>query len=160
MPKKSHPSIPFELHQITAQQIYEKRQAESKDGNAEEDWEAARIHLYNHRNLIRLWIIQQKTSKFLKSIQVYYRRLWKSFKSLTNLIWKIISFPFWLPFKLNTLYSNTDTKEFALEITNTIISLASLIAAIIAAILIHYSSFSRKDSGLGCVNDAPYNLLL
>ncbi|MGL5076557.1 MAG: hypothetical protein ACRDBG_12150 [Waterburya sp.] len=64
----------------------------------------------------------------------------RSFKALVNGIWKIITFPLWLFYKLPQLFANTDTQLFALDVVKTIISAASLIAAVIAAIglLVNY----------------------
>ncbi len=144
MPKKTRLSIPFELHKIKAQQIYQRRKAEGKDGNPEKDWEIARRYFYRHPNIVRVWKAKQVISKILQP----GKRLWKSFKSLTNFIWEIIIFPFWLSFKLKTLFANPDTRLFALDIVKTIISLASLIAVIITAfgLFINYQDaiYNRK----------------
>ncbi len=68
---------------------------------------------------------------------------------MRGVIWKIITFPFWLFYKLPQLFTNTDTKQFALDVVKTIISAASLIAAIIAAIglFVNYDD-ARKDREL------------
>jgi uncharacterized protein YjbI with pentapeptide repeats len=125
MPRRSPKSIPHELHQIKARQIYEQRIAKGIDGNPEDDWEQARIKL-------NCWdVTAWKIKQLFRS---GCRRLWQSFKALINGIWKIITFPFWLFYKLPQLFANADTKPFALDVVKTIISAASLIAAIIAAI--------------------------
>ena len=53
MPRRSHFSIPHELHQLKAQQIYEQRVAKNKHGSPEEDWEAARRYLTRYPQVVK-----------------------------------------------------------------------------------------------------------
>lgn len=55
MPRRSRLSIPHELQQIKAQQIYERRIAKSKNGSPEEDWETARRYLTRYRKVVKAW---------------------------------------------------------------------------------------------------------
>lgn len=129
------PQIPFELQKIKAQQIYEQRLAEGKSGTPENDWLQAKIKLEQNPLAIRAWIIKQFFGSNLK-------RLWRLLNDLINLIGKIITFPFWLFNKLPSLFSNQETRPFALDVVKTIISIFSLVATIIAAIglFVNYQS--------------------
>jgi hypothetical protein len=113
MPRRSPRSIPHELHQIKAFQIYEKLIALGIGGNSEKDWDKARITL-NYWN-VTAWKIKQL-------FRSGCRKLWQSFKVLINGIWNIITFPFWLFYKLPQLFANGDTKPFALNIVKTIVN--------------------------------------
>ena len=143
MPRRDRPYIPFELHQIKAQQIYEKRVALGIDGTPEDDWEKARIELEEKFWEIRDWRIQKAIEKKLQQFRSVCRRLWQSFKALIDGIWKLLTLPFWLLTKLPQQFANTDTRPFALDVVKTVISAASLIAAVIAAIGLF---FSYQDS--------------
>jgi uncharacterized protein YjbI with pentapeptide repeats len=134
MPRRSHLSIPHELHQIKAQQIYEQRIAKGKNDSPEGDWETARRYLIRYPKVIKTWKRKQAIAFYRQLPRSFFRRLARSFKALINGIWKVITFPFWLFWKLPRLFGDTDTRPFALDVVKTIISAASLIAAIIAAI--------------------------
>ena len=108
MSRRSRLSIPYELHQIKARQVYERRIARGRSGSPEEDWKTARRYLTRYPKIVRAW--------------------------KCNVIWRIIAFPFWLSYKLPQLFANKDTRPFALDVVKAIISGASLIAAIVAAI--------------------------
>ena len=127
-------SIPHELQQIKAQQIYEQRIAKGKNGSSEGDWETARRYLNRYPNVVRAWRRNQAIAFYQQLPRVFFRRLRRSLKVLIAVIGKIIIFPFWLFYKLPQLFANKDTRPFALDVVKTIISAASLIAAIIAAI--------------------------
>ncbi|MGL5831642.1 MAG: pentapeptide repeat-containing protein, partial [Waterburya sp.] len=134
MLRRSRLSIPHELHQIKAQQIYEQRVAKGKNGSPEGDWETARRYLTRYPKVVRAWKRKQAIAFYRQLPRSFFRRLARSFKALINGIWKIITFPLWLFDKLPQLFANADTRPFALDVVTTIISAASLIAAIIAAI--------------------------
>jgi len=127
-------SIPHELHQIKAQQIYEQRIAKGKNDSPEGDWETARRYLTKYPNVVRAWRRNQAIAFYQQLPRVFFRRLRRSLKVLIDVIGKIIIFPFWLFYKLPQLFANKDTRPFALDVVKTVISAASLIAAIIAAI--------------------------
>ena len=55
MSRRSRSSIPQELHQLKAQEIYEQRIAKGENGSPEGDWETARIYLTNHPKVVRAW---------------------------------------------------------------------------------------------------------
>ena len=55
MSRRSRPSIPQELHQLKAQEIYEQRIAKGKNGSPEEDWETARRYLTRYPKVVRAW---------------------------------------------------------------------------------------------------------
>jgi uncharacterized protein YjbI with pentapeptide repeats len=134
MSGRSRLSIPHELHQIKARQIYEQRIAKGKNGSSQGDWETARRYLTRYPKVIKTWKRQQAIAFYQQLPRLFFRRLARSFKALINGIWKIITFPFWLFYKLPQLFANTDTRPFALDVVQTVISAASLIAAVIAAI--------------------------
>ena len=134
MARRDRSSIPIELHQFRAQQIYEKRIAQGIEGTAEDDWEQARKELEERFWVVRDWRIQKAIEKKLQQFRALIRRLWQSFKALINGIWKILTSPFWLLTQLPQQFANTETRLYALDVVKTIISAASLIAAIIAAI--------------------------
>ena len=129
MPRRSRLSIPHELQQIRAQQIYEQRMriAKGRNGSSEGDWEQAANELTDRWWIVITWQLKQVISDFL-------RKLARSFVALIGVIWKILIFPFWLPFKLNKMFANADTRPFGLDVVQTIISAAGLLAAVIAAI--------------------------
>ncbi|MGL4880514.1 MAG: pentapeptide repeat-containing protein, partial [Waterburya sp.] len=133
MPRRSRLSIPHELHQIKAQQIYQQRRTKGKNGSTEGDWETARRYLTRYPKVVRAWKRNQAVAFYRQLPRSFFRRLARSFKALINGIWKIITFPFWLFYKLPQLFANTDTQLFALDVVKIIISAASLIAAVIAA---------------------------
>ena len=60
--------------------------------------------------------------------------LWHSFQAWIRGIWKFLTSPFWLFNKLRQLFADKDSRQYALDIVKTIISAASLIATVIAAI--------------------------
>jgi uncharacterized protein YjbI with pentapeptide repeats len=134
MPRRSRLSIPHELHQIKAQQIYKQRIAKGKNTSREGDWETARRYLTRYPKVVRAWKRNQAIAFYRRLPRSFFRRLAQSFKDLINKIWKIITFPIWLFYKLPQLFANTDTQLFALDVVKTIISAAGLIAAVIAAI--------------------------
>jgi hypothetical protein len=134
MPWRSRLSIPHELHQIKAQQIYEQRIAKGKNGCSEGDWETARRYLTKYPKVVRAWEHNQEIAFYRQLPRSFFRSLTRSFKDLINGIWQIITFPFWLFYGLPQQFANMDTRSFALDVVKTIISAASLIAAIIAAI--------------------------
>ncbi len=103
MPRRSRLYIPHELQQIRAQQIHDQRGT----GSPEEDWEQAANELIDRWWIVITWQLKQVISNFL-------RKLARSFVALIGVIWKILIFPFWLPFKLNKMFANTDTRPFAL----------------------------------------------
>ena len=134
MPRRSGLSIPHELHQIKAQKIYEQRKAKERNGSSEEDWETARRYLTRYPKVVRAWKRNQAFAFYRQLPRSLFRKLAQSFKAFIGVIGKIITFPFWLFYKLPQLFTNTETKPFALDIVKTIISAASLIAVIVAAI--------------------------
>ena len=134
MPRRSRLSIPHELQQIKAQEIYEQRIAKGKNGSPEGDWETARRYLTRYPKVVRAWKRERAIAFYRQLLRSFFRRLARSFKALIGVIEKIITFPFWLFYKLPQLFANADTRPFALDVVKTIISAASLIAAIIAAI--------------------------
>lgn len=134
MPRRSHLSIPHQLQQLKAQEIYEQRIAKGKNGSPQGDWETARRYLTRYPQVVRAWKRHQAIAFYQQLPKAFFRRLWRSLKALIGVIGKIITFPFWLFYKLPQLFANTDTRPFALDVVKTLISAASLIAAIIAAI--------------------------
>lgn len=134
MPKRSPLSIPDELHQIKAREIYERRIARGTRGSPEGDWETARRYLTKHPKVVRAWKRKRAIAFYRRLPRLFFRRLWRSFKALIGVIGKILTFPLWLFYKLPQLFADTDTRPFALDVVQTIISAASLIATIIAAI--------------------------
>ncbi len=145
MSRRSRSSIPQELHQLKAQEIYEQRIAEGENGSPEGDWETARIYLTNHPQVVRDWTRRQAISFYQQLARSFFGRLWRSFKTLIAVIWKIIIFPFWLFYKLPQLFANTETRPFALDVVKTTISAASLIAAIIAAIGLFFNILDARQ---------------
>ncbi len=73
-------------------------------------------------------------------------KLWRSFKALINGVWKIITLPCWLIIRLPQLFANEDTRSCALDVVKTLISAASFIAAVAAAIglFVNYQD-ARQD---------------
>ena len=142
-------SIPHELHRIKAREIYERRIAKGRSGSPEGDWETARRYLTRYPRVVRAWQRNQAIAFYRRLPRSFFRRLGRSFKALIGLIGEIITFPFWLFYKLPQLFTNTDTRPFALDVVKTIISAASLLATIIAAIglLITYQD-TTKDRQL------------
>uniref|UniRef100_UPI00055B4CDE pentapeptide repeat-containing protein n=1 Tax=Myxosarcina sp. GI1 TaxID=1541065 RepID=UPI00055B4CDE len=134
MPRRSRLSIPHELHQIKAQEIYEQRITKGKNGSPEGDWETARRYLTRYPKVVRAWKRNRAIAFYRQLPRSFFRRLTRSLKTLIGVIWKILTFPFWLFYKLPQLFANSETRPFALDVVKTIISAASLIAAIIAAI--------------------------
>ena len=145
MSRRSRPSIPQELHQLKAQEIYEQRIAKGKNGNPEGDWETARRYLTRYPKVVRAWKRGQAIAFYQQLPRSFFRRLWRSLKALISVIWKIIIFPLWLFYKLPQLFANTDTRPFALDVVKTIISAASLIAAIIAAIGLFFNILDARQ---------------
>ena len=139
MPRRDRPSIPIELHRIRAQQIYERRVALGLEGTSEDDWEQARKELEERFWVVRDWRIQKAIEKKLQQFRAFNRRLWQSFKALSKGIWKVLTLPFWLLTKLPQQFANSDTRPFALDVVKTLISAASLIAAVAAAIGLYFS---------------------
>ena len=85
-------------------------------------------------------------ARILQLIRSGLGRLWRSFKALINGIWNLITFPIWLFNELNNklnkllqLFANEDTREFALDIVNTLISAAGLLAVVIAGLQFLYT---------------------
>ena len=134
MPRRSRRSIPHELHQIRAQEIYERRIAKGRNGSSEGDWETARRYLTRYPKSVSAWKRNRAITFYRQLPRSFFRRLARSFKALIGVIWKLLTFPFWLFYKLPQLFANTETRPFALDVVQTIISAASLLAAIIAAI--------------------------
>ncbi len=132
--RRSRLSIPHEFQQIKAQQIYERRIAKGKNGNPESDWETARRYLTRYPKVVRAWKRKRAIAFYRQLSASFLRRLWRSLKALMVVIWKIIIFPFWLFYKLPQLFADTETRPFALDVVKTVISAASLLAAVIAAI--------------------------
>ena len=104
MPRRDCPYIPFEVHQIKVQQIYEKLIALGIDRSPEEDWEQARNELEERFWEIRDWRIQKAIEKVLKR-----------FRSVLRGIWKFLTLPLWLFSKLPQLFAHSDTRSCALE---------------------------------------------
>ena len=120
MSRRSCLSIPHELQQIRAQRIYEQRGTGSPEG----DWEQAAKELRDRWWIVRTWQLK-------KAIFEFIRKLARSFVALIGVIWKILTFPFWLPFKLNKMFANTDTRPFALDVVKTIATFAAAIGLFI-----------------------------
>ncbi len=149
MPRRSRLSIPHELQQVKAQEIYEQRIAKGKNGSPEGDWETARRYLTRYPKVVRAWKREQAIAFYRQLPRSFFRRLARSFKALISVMWKILTFPFWLFYKLPQLFANADTRPFALDVVKTIISAASLLAAVIAAIglFVNYQD-AREDRRL------------
>ena len=139
MTRRDRPSIPIELHQIWAQQIYEERIALGIDGTPEEDWEQARRELEERFWEIRDWRIQKAIEKKSQQLRAFIRRLWQSFKALVNGIWKILTLPYWMLTQLPQKFANENTRQYALDVVKTIISSGSFIAVIIAGFQFLYT---------------------
>ncbi len=149
MSRRSRPSIPYELHKKKAQEIYKKRVTNGNNGSHKDDWQMAKIFLDNNPKIVRDWKRGQMIAFYRQLPKSFFRRLWLSLKALIIVIGKIIIFPLWLFYKLPQLFANTDTRPFALDVVKTIISAASLIAAVIAAIglFVNYQD-AREDRWL------------
>ena len=138
-------SIPHELHQIKAQEIYEQRIAKGINGSPEGDWETARRYLTRYPQVVRVWRRDRAIAFYRQLLRGFWRRLWRSLKTLIVIIGKILIFPFWLFYKLPQLFANINTRPFALDVVKTIISAASLIAAIIAAIGLFFNILDARQ---------------
>ncbi|MEO0836998.1 MAG: pentapeptide repeat-containing protein, partial [Cyanobacteria bacterium J06642_3] len=149
MSRRSHLSIPHELHQLKAQQIYERRRDKGINGSPEGDWSTARRFLTRYPKVVRAWKRNRAIAFYRQLPSLFFRRLGRSFKALIGVIWQILTFPSWLFNKLPQLFANSSTRPFALDVVKTIISAASLIAAIIAAagLFINYQD-ALKDRQL------------
>ena len=62
------------------------------------------------------------------------RKLWRSFQALINVIWKIITFPFWLFYELEQLFTRANNQQLKLDALKSMISAVSLIAILFAGI--------------------------
>ena len=127
MSRRSCPSIPQELHQLKAHEVYEQRIAKGKNGSPEGDWETARRYLTIYPKLVRAWKRERAIAFYRQLLRSFFRRLTRSFKALIGVIEKIITFPFWLPFKLNRMFASADTRSFALDVVKTIATFAAAI---------------------------------
>ncbi len=99
-------SIPQELQQLKAQEIYEKRIAKGRNGSSQEDWETARRYLIRYSQVVRAWKRNQAIAFYQQLPKAFFRRLWRSLKALIGVMGKIIIFPFWLFYKLPKLFAN------------------------------------------------------
>jgi uncharacterized protein YjbI with pentapeptide repeats len=127
MPRKKTPLIPLELQQIKAYELSQQRLLEGKESNAEDDWNDAGEYFAKYPKKVLVWKL---------------KRLRRSIKDFLAVCWKVIVFPFWLPWKLPELFSQSETKAFALDVVKTVITALGLIATFIAgvALLINYWS--------------------
>ncbi len=71
MTRRSRLSIPHELQQVKAQEIYERRIAGGRNGIPEGDWETARRYLTRYPKVVRAWQRDRAIA--------FYRQLPKSF---------------------------------------------------------------------------------
>ncbi|MEM8722403.1 MAG: hypothetical protein AAGE84_24440 [Cyanobacteria bacterium P01_G01_bin.39] len=106
MSRRSHLSIPHELQQIKAQQIYERRRDKGINGSPEGDWSTARRFLTRYPKVVRAWKRDRAIAFYRQLPSSCFRRLGRSFSALIGLIWKILTFPFWLFYKLPQLFAN------------------------------------------------------
>ena len=103
-------SIPKELLRLRTNQIYAQKKRRGENTNIANCWKQARQELRGKWWRIKFW----------------------QFKTTNR---KILTFPSWLLFnKLPKLFADKESREFALDIVKTIFSLASLIAALVAAV--------------------------
>jgi hypothetical protein len=60
MPQKKPPSIPLELQESKAYQLYQQRISEGKDTNSEEDWDKAWDYLVSHPQEVVTWKFKRR----------------------------------------------------------------------------------------------------
>jgi uncharacterized protein YjbI with pentapeptide repeats len=86
---------------------------------SEKDWDDAQKYLLKHPEEVREWKI---------------KRVFIFFEKKLSLLWKTLSFPFWLLWILSIMFTQNDNREFALDSVKTIITAIGLIATFIAGI--------------------------
>jgi hypothetical protein len=119
MPRKKIPSIPVELQQIKAYELSQQRLLEGKEPNSDEDWNDAGEYLAKHRRKILVWKL---------------KKLRRSIKDFWDVGWKILTFPSWLIEKLPSLFAQSDTRAFALDVVKTVITALGSIATLFAGV--------------------------
>jgi Pentapeptide repeats (8 copies) len=133
MPSRKPPSIPSELQQSKAYQLYQQRKGE--DTNSAEDWDEARKYFENHPQEVIVWKLKR-----------LIRRCWQSLQSFLVLCWRIFIFPWWVFWKLPELFAQDDTRSFALDVVKTLITAVGLVATFVAGIglIINYWSSEKN----------------
>ena len=120
-------SIPKELIKVKAHKIWKKRLREGKDGTPEDDWIKAKKYLEKHGGKVFLWKLGKTLNKLWKLIA---RKVRASIRTL----WRFLTFPFWFFRTLHSLFVDSQSRSFALDIVKTFISTFSLIATIFAGV--------------------------
>jgi uncharacterized protein YjbI with pentapeptide repeats len=127
MPRKKILSIPLELQQTKAYELYQQHLLEGRESSPQDNWSDAEKYFVMYPNKVLIWKL---------------KRIRKLAKSSLNTCWRILVFPSWLLWKLPKLFSQSETKAFALDIVKTFITALGLIATFVAGIglLINYWS--------------------
>ncbi|NCR77607.1 MAG: pentapeptide repeat-containing protein [Microcystis aeruginosa K13-06] len=141
VPKKS-PRISLELHQIKAYEFYQKRLASGKEGNEIDDWQQAKEYFSQHPRAILAWNLKMPYRGGKRLI----KRLLLSLQSLVRVAWKLLIFPFWLFQQIPGLFAreDKDSRTFAIDVVETIISALGLIATLLAGIGLIVNYFNSQ----------------
>ncbi|MGK7935019.1 MAG: pentapeptide repeat-containing protein, partial [Xenococcaceae cyanobacterium] len=119
-------SIPRELIEDKAHKIWQKRALEGRDGTPEDDWNEAKKYLENHRGEVFLWKLGKVLNKLRKligrKVRASTRILWKLLTFPFLLLWRILTFPVWVFKTLHSLFVDSNSRAFALDIVKTFIS--------------------------------------
>ena len=70
----------------------------------------------------------------------------RSIKEFLAVCWQVLIFPFWLLWKLPVLFTQADTRAFALDVVKTIITAFGLIATLIAGIGLFVNYWSAEKN--------------
>jgi Pentapeptide repeats (8 copies) len=128
MPIKKTRSIPVELQQIKAYELSQQWLSEGKESNSDDDWNDAGEYLAKHPRKILVW------------------KLKKLRRSIKDVCWRVLVFPFWLLWKLPSLFAQADTRAFALDVVKTVITALGLIATFIAGIGLFVNYWSSEKN--------------
>lgn len=131
MPRKKILSIPVELQQIKAYELSQQRLLEGKESNSDGDWNDAGEYLTKHPRKILVWKL---------------KNLRRSIKDFRDVCCKVLAFPFWLLWKLPSLFAQADTRAFALDVVKTVITALGLIATFVAGIGLFVNYWSSEKN--------------
>ncbi len=131
MPIKKTRSIPLELQQIKAYELSQQRLLDGKESNSDDDWNDAGEYLAKYPRKVLVW----KLKKLRRSIKDFLDVCWRAFVS-----------PFWLLWKLPSLFAQADTRAFALDVVKTVITALGLIATFFAGIGLFVNWQSSQDN--------------
>jgi hypothetical protein len=92
---------------------------EGNGSNSDENWNDAGKYLDKHPKEVLVWLLK----RFIKD-RAY----------ATHVCFKVLTLPFWLPWKLPALFAQADTRTFALNVVKTVMAALGLIATFVAGI--------------------------